>query len=61
VREVWYWIEDRLSVYVLEGGAYVERSSSAVLPGLDLRLLESFLDRESTSRAIREYRAALRR
>ncbi|WP_242470842.1 hypothetical protein [Thiocystis violacea] len=35
-------------------------SASEVLPGLDLDLLTTFLDRPTTFEAIRAYRAALR-
>lgn len=60
VREVWFWKEGAIEVYVLgdEGYARVERS--AALPDLDLRVLGSFLDRP-TGDAIRAYRDALRR
>jgi hypothetical protein len=34
-------------------------TGSAVLPGIDLAQLASFLDRPSASQAMREYRAAL--
>jgi Uma2 family endonuclease len=61
VREVWHWRRGRISVHVLRGGRYRGASVSAVLPGIDLDQLASFLDRDSTSAAIREYRAALRR
>jgi Uma2 family endonuclease len=61
VREVWHWRRGRISVHVLRGGRYRRASGSKVLPGIDLDQLASFLDRESTSAAIRAYRAALRR
>jgi hypothetical protein len=35
-------------------------SASKELPGIDLEQLAGFLDRESTSAAVREYRGALR-
>lgn len=59
VREVWYWKKGRLSVHVLRDGAYEETDASEVLPGIDLVQLVSFLDRPTTSAAIRDYRAAL--
>jgi Uma2 family endonuclease len=61
VREVWHWRRGRISVHVLRGGRYRRASGSKVLPGIDLDQLVSFLDRESTSVAVREYRAALKR
>lgn len=60
VREVWLWQDQVLSVHVLRGDEYAAAERSAVLPDLDLRLLASFLDVETQTRALREYRAALR-
>jgi Uma2 family endonuclease len=60
VREVWHWRRGRISVHVLRAARYRRASGSKVLPGIDLEQLASFLDRESTSTAIREYRVALR-
>jgi hypothetical protein len=45
---------------VLRGARYRRAAGSKVLPGIDLDQLASFLDRQSTSAAIREYRAALK-
>ena len=59
VREVWFWRRGQLTAHVLQGDAFVETSESAVLAGLDLAELASFLDRPTASQAIREYRAAL--
>jgi hypothetical protein len=44
---------------VLEGESYVESPRSRVLSRIDLSELASFLDRPTTSAAIRDYRAAL--
>lgn len=60
VREVWYWRKGTLSVHVLRGEAYQDAAASEVLPGIDLALLAGFLDRPTTSAAIRDYRDALR-
>lgn len=60
VREVWHWRRGRISVQVLRGARYRRAAGSKVLPGIDLDQLASFLDRESTSAAIRNYRAALK-
>jgi Uma2 family endonuclease len=59
VREVWYWQQGRITPHVLRGEAYEEASVSEVLPGLDLQLLASFVDRQPVSAAQREYSAAL--
>ncbi len=60
VREVWYWREGRIEPYVLRGERYRLIPKSKVLPGIDLAEIGSLIDRPSASRAIREYRAALR-
>jgi hypothetical protein len=59
VREVWYWRRGRITVHALRGESYAEIPASEVLPGIDLVKLASFLDRPTTSQAIREYRACL--
>ena len=41
------------------GPRYERIEQSEALPGLDLAQLTSFLDRQTTSQAIRDYRAAL--
>jgi Uma2 family endonuclease len=60
VREVWYWRKGRIQVYVRRGLRYEAVAASAVLPGIDLDELVSFLDRPTASQAIRDYQAALR-
>jgi Uma2 family endonuclease len=60
VREVWFWRRGRLTVHVLRGDAYEEAASSQVLAGIDLAELARYLERAPTSRAIRDYRDALR-
>ncbi|MBI4616255.1 MAG: Uma2 family endonuclease [Planctomycetes bacterium] len=61
VREVWIWKDGELTPHVLRGEQYAPARKSKVLPDIDLAELASFLDRPTTSRAIRDYRAALRR
>jgi Uma2 family endonuclease len=60
LREVWFWRRGRLSVHVLRGDTYEEVAGSQALAGIDLGQLASYLDQPTTSRAMREYRAALR-
>ena len=48
------------SAHVLGAGVYDEVLESQVLAGIDLLELASYLDRSTTSQAIREYRAASR-
>jgi len=60
VAEVCYWRKGHIQPYRLRGGRYVPVTASEVLPGLDLDLLTRFIDRPTTSEAIRAYREALR-
>jgi Uma2 family endonuclease len=60
IDEVWFWIEGKLEVHALRAGAYVRAAASRWLPGLDLELLCSFLDRRSVHIAKRDFREALR-
>ncbi len=60
VPEVWFWKDGAIQVHVLADGEYQVRMASACLPGLDLELLCSFLDRPTVLDAIKAYRAALR-
>jgi Uma2 family endonuclease len=59
VREVWFWKRGRLTVHALRGETYEDTPRSEVLPGIDLDALAGFLDRPTTSQAIRDYRASL--
>jgi len=61
VPEVWFWRRGLIRPYVLRRGRYEAVEQSVVLPRIDLELLTRFLDRPTTSRAIRDYRAALAR
>ncbi|MDB4952649.1 MAG: hypothetical protein JWO36_218 [Myxococcales bacterium] len=60
VREVWYWIKGAIHVYALRDLGYEDVSTSQFVPGVDLRLLCSFLDRPTMTAAIKDYRDALR-
>jgi Uma2 family endonuclease len=60
VRELWYWSKGRIQVHELRGEHYAPIASSRLLAGIDLELLASLVERKPTSRAVREYRAALR-
>jgi Uma2 family endonuclease len=61
VPEVWFWENERLAVYALDGGEYQRRERSGLLPGLDL---DEFADvthnaKDQTS-ALQDYRERLR-
>jgi Uma2 family endonuclease len=59
VREVWIWQRGVIQAHALRGDQYEAIDRSEVLPGIDLDQLASFLDRPTTSQAMRDYRAAL--
>lgn len=60
VREVWLWEDGALSVHVLGRDRYELRSSSAVLPDLDVAHLASYVrPGESQTSLVRAYRASL--
>lgn len=59
IEEVWFWIAGRLEIHALAGNAYEHAPRSRWLPGLDLDLMCSFLDRRSLHIAKRDYREAL--
>jgi Uma2 family endonuclease len=60
VPEVWVWRDGALTVHLLRGDAYEAVEHSEQLPGIDLALLVSFLDRPTAMQAVRAYRDALR-
>jgi Uma2 family endonuclease len=60
IAEVWFWNDEKITIHVLRGDHYEHVSRSAALPGLDVDLLCSFLDRSLLSAAKREYLAAIR-
>ena len=59
VREVWIWRRGALTVHTRRDAGYEPTAQSELLPGIDLVELCSFLDRPTSSQAIREYRSAL--
>jgi Uma2 family endonuclease len=60
VREVWIWRKRRLEVHALRGDSYVRLERSELLPEIDLEFLLGFVERTPMTRAVREYRAALK-
>lgn len=60
VREVWFWKQERLQLYALRGSGYEPIERSELLPGLDPALLLRYIDALSVTKAVREFRAALR-
>jgi Uma2 family endonuclease len=60
VKEVWFWKEDRITIWELDGERYSEIERSRLLPDLDLVKLAGFLDLASQTQAVRALRAWVR-
>lgn len=61
VREVWFWMDGRLSFHALRDHGYEEISSSELLPELDPRLIGRLVNADTTqAQAVRDLRAVLR-
>ncbi len=63
VGEVWFWINDAMSVHVLTDAGYEVRTTSACLPGFDFALVDEMLALPSLSavrKALRERLAVTR-
>jgi len=65
VPEVWRFEDGHFTVYVLEragdDAAYASHERSELLPGLDLKLVASFVSWENQRRAVAAFRTALER
>jgi Uma2 family endonuclease len=60
IREVWFWKGGRIEVFGLRDTGYAPLPGSEVLPGIDLDALARYIDIKPMTRAVTEYRAALR-
>ncbi len=60
VREVWFWDKGRFSVHALRGQRYEAVAASEILAGIDLAVLARFVGVVPMTKAVRDYRAALR-
>ncbi len=60
VPEVWFWKDGVMSLYALRGESYQPIEGSELLQGIDLEQLLRFVAVTPMTRAVREYRAALR-
>ena len=60
IREVWFWKDGRIQVFGLQGDGYVLLPGSQVLPGIDLDEVARYVDIKPMTKAVNEYRAALR-
>jgi len=59
VPEVWVWRDGDITMHALRDGAYHVTPMSTQLPGVDVRVLGSFLDRPTAMQAVRAYRKSL--
>ncbi len=48
VKEVWFWINERLEIYVLSDHNYQQQNSSCNLSNLDVKLLEKYISQVLT-------------
>jgi Uma2 family endonuclease len=60
VREVWFWRDGKLDLFALRGDRYEAITGSEVLVGIDHAQLLEFLDVRPMTRAVLDYRRALR-
>lgn len=60
VREIWIWRDDEIQLFELRSKKYERIERSTLLPGLDLATLLPFVRVRPMTRAVREFRAALR-
>ncbi len=61
VPEVWFWRNDRFSIYRLKNGEYEQILRSEFFPNLDLELLATFVLQAEPLDAVLGFREALRR
>lgn len=60
VKEVWVWRDASIRLFSLRGAEYVPIERSEVMSGIDLEVLLRFVSVRPMTRAVTEYRAALR-
>ncbi len=60
VQELWIWKAERVQVLTLHDENYVPLERSALLPEIDLEQLLQFIGIKPMTRAVKEYRAALK-
>lgn len=60
VKEVWFWRNQQFEVYHLHGEQYNLRSTSVLLPDLDLAMLAEYAVQSDPLTALLTYRARLR-
>ncbi|MEM9540221.1 MAG: Uma2 family endonuclease [Cyanobacteria bacterium P01_E01_bin.42] len=59
ISEVWFWEEGEFRLYCWQGGDYILRDRSVLLPDLDFSLLSQFVGYENQTEAAIAFRDAL--
>lgn len=60
VPEAWFWKQGKLAVYCLQNGEYQQSEKSALLPALDLVLLEKCANQPDQYDAVEYFRQSLK-
>ena len=60
VPEVWFWKNEKISIFQLHKGEYQEVSRSQFLPDLDIALLQRYIDYPDQYDAVQEFQAIIR-
>jgi Uma2 family endonuclease len=60
VTEVWFWQNQRFTLYRLEGGNYQEATTSGLLRELNIELLTRCMVQPSLVEAVKEFRKGMR-
>ena len=59
IPEVWFWMDDQLSIYQLQETGYLEVAQSQLLPNLDLDVLAQFIAYGDQYDAVTEFLNAI--
>jgi Uma2 family endonuclease len=59
IPEVWVWVDNQLSFYILGNDGYATAANSQLLPNLDRDLLNRCIAVANHAQALREFRAAI--
>jgi len=59
IPEVWVWIDNQLSFYILGDEGYQAAANSQLLPNLDVDLLNRCVKIDNHAQALREFRAGM--
>jgi Uma2 family endonuclease len=61
IKEVWFWQDDRLKIYVLDNHEYQQSDRSLILPELNLKLLQKYILTPNIRLAIKEFRKEIQK